>query len=39
VAVIGIRGKRMVEMIILLMTRTSPTRSKARIRRLTEELL
>jgi hypothetical protein len=38
VVVIGTRGKRMVEMIIMLMTRTSPTRSEARIR-LTEGLL
>jgi hypothetical protein len=36
---IGTRGKRMVEMIIILMTRTSPTRSEARRRRLTEGLL
>jgi hypothetical protein len=35
---IDTRGKRMVEMIIMLMTRTSPTRSEAR-RRLTEGLL
>jgi hypothetical protein len=38
VAMIGTRGKRMVEMIIMLMTRTSPVRSEAR-RRLTEGLL
>jgi hypothetical protein len=38
VAMIGTRGKRMVEMIIMLMMRTSPTRSKAR-RRLTEGIL
>jgi hypothetical protein len=38
VVVIGTRGKRMVEMIIMLMTRTSPTRSEARTR-LTEGLL
>jgi hypothetical protein len=38
VAMVGTRGKRMVEMIIMLMTRTSPTRSAAR-RRLTEGLL
>jgi hypothetical protein len=36
---IGTRGKRMVEMIIMLMTRTSPARSEARRRRLTEGLL
>jgi hypothetical protein len=35
---IGTRGKTMVEMIIMLMTRTSPARSEAR-RRLTEGLL
>jgi hypothetical protein len=39
VAMIGTRGKRMVEMIIMLMTRTSPTRSEARRRRLTEGLM
>jgi hypothetical protein len=33
------RGKRMVDMIIMLMTRTSPARSEARRRRLTEGLL
>jgi hypothetical protein len=38
VSMIGTRGKRMVEMIIILMTRTSPARSEA-IRRLTEGLL
>jgi hypothetical protein len=38
VAMIGTRGKRMVEMIIMLTTRTSLTRSEA-IRRLTEGLL
>jgi hypothetical protein len=37
-AMIGTRGKRMVEMIIMLMMRTSPARSEAR-RRLTEGLL
>jgi hypothetical protein len=36
---IGTRGKRMLGMIIMLMTRTSPTRSEARRRRLTEGLL
>jgi hypothetical protein len=35
VAMIGTRGKRMVEMIIMRMTRTSPARSEVR-RRLTE---
>jgi hypothetical protein len=35
---IGTRGKRMVEMIIMLMTRMSPARSEER-RRLTEGLL
>jgi hypothetical protein len=35
---IGTRGKRMVEMIIMLMTRMSPARSEVR-RRLTEGLL
>jgi hypothetical protein len=39
VAMIGTRGKMMVEMIIMLMTRTSPARSEARRRRLTEGLL
>jgi hypothetical protein len=39
VAMIGTRGKRMVEMIIMLMTRTSPARSEARRRRITEGLL
>jgi hypothetical protein len=39
VAMIGTRGKRMVEMIIMLMTRISPARSEARRRRLTEGLL
>jgi hypothetical protein len=39
VAMIGRRGKRMVEVIIMLMTRTSPARSEARRRRLTEGLL
>jgi hypothetical protein len=39
VAMIGTGGKRMVEMIIMLMTRTSPARSEARRRRLTAELL
>jgi hypothetical protein len=39
VAMIGTRRKRMVEMIIMLMTRTSPARSEARRRRLTEGLL
>jgi hypothetical protein len=38
VAMIGTRGKMMVEIIIMLMTRTSPARSEAR-RRLTEGLL
>jgi hypothetical protein len=38
VAMIGTIGKRMVEMIIMLMTRTSPARSEAG-RRLTEGLL
>jgi hypothetical protein len=38
VAMIGTRGKRMVEMIIMLMKRTSPVRSEARRRRLTEGL-
>jgi hypothetical protein len=33
------KRKRMVEMIIMLMTRTSPARSEARRRRLTEGLL
>jgi hypothetical protein len=36
---IGTRGKRMVEMIIMLMTRTRPARSEAKRRRLTEGLL
>jgi hypothetical protein len=36
---IGIRGKRMVEMIIMLMTRTSLVRSEATRRRLTGGLL
>jgi hypothetical protein len=36
---IGTRGKRMVEMIIMLMTRTSSWRSEARRRSLTEGLL
>jgi hypothetical protein len=39
VAMIGTRGKMMVEMIIMLMTRTSLARSEARRRRLTEGLL
>jgi hypothetical protein len=39
VATIGTRGKRMVETIIMLMTRTNPWRSKARRRRLIEGLL
>jgi hypothetical protein len=39
VAMIGTREKRMVEMIIMLMTRTSLARSEARKRRLTEGLL
>jgi hypothetical protein len=39
VAMIDTRGKRMVEMIIMLMTRTSPARSEARRRRQTEGLL
>jgi hypothetical protein len=39
VVVISTRGKRMVEMIIMLMTRMSPVRSEARRRRLTEGLL
>jgi hypothetical protein len=39
VAAIGTRGKRMVEMIIMLVTRMSPWRSEARRRRLTEGLL
>jgi hypothetical protein len=39
VVVIGTREKRMVEMIIMMMTRTSPWRSEARKRRLTEWLL
>jgi hypothetical protein len=39
VAMIGTRRKRMVEMIIMLMTRMSPARSEARRRRLTEGLL
>jgi hypothetical protein len=39
VVVIGTREKRMVEMIIMMMTRTSPWRSEARRRRLTEWLL
>jgi hypothetical protein len=38
VAMIGTRGKRMVEMIIMLMTRMSPPRSEAR-RRLTKGIL
>jgi hypothetical protein len=33
------KRKRMVEMIIMLMTRTSPARSEARRRRLTKGLL
>jgi hypothetical protein len=37
-AVIGTRGKRMEEMIIMLTMRTSPARSEVR-RRLTEGLL
>jgi hypothetical protein len=36
---IGTRGKRMVEMIIMLMMRKSPVRSEARRRMLTERLL
>jgi hypothetical protein len=36
---IGTRGKRMVEMIIMLLTRKSVERSEARRRRLTEGLL
>jgi hypothetical protein len=36
---IGTRGKRIVDMIIILMTRTSPARSEARRIRLTEGLL
>jgi hypothetical protein len=36
---IGARGKGMVEMIIMLMTRMSSARSDARRRRLTEGLL
>jgi hypothetical protein len=36
---IGTRGKRTVEMIIMLMTRTSPARSEARRRRQIEGLL
>jgi hypothetical protein len=36
---IGTRGKRMVDMIIILMTRTNPARSEARRRRLTVGLL
>jgi hypothetical protein len=39
VAMIGTRGKGMVEMIIILMTRTSLARSVARRRRLIEGLL
>jgi hypothetical protein len=39
VAMIGTRGKRMVEMIIMLMTRTSPAKSEARRSSLTEGLL
>jgi hypothetical protein len=39
VSMIGTRGKRMVEMIIMLMTRLSPARSEARRKRLTEGLL
>jgi hypothetical protein len=39
VAMIGTRGKRMVEMIIMLMTRMSPAISEARRRRLIEGLL
>jgi hypothetical protein len=39
VAMIGTRGKRMVAMIIMLMTRMSPARSEARRRRLIEGLL
>jgi hypothetical protein len=36
---IGTRGKRMVEIIIMLMTKMSPVRSEARRRRLIEGLL
>jgi hypothetical protein len=39
VAMIGTRGTGMVDMIIMLMMRTSPARSDARRRRLTEGLL
>jgi hypothetical protein len=39
VAMIGTRGKRIVEMIIMLMTITSPARSEATRRKLTEGLL
>jgi hypothetical protein len=39
VAMIGTRGKMMVEMIIMFMTRSSLARSKARRRSLTEGLL
>jgi hypothetical protein len=39
VAAIGTRGKRMVEIITILFMRTSPWRSEARRRRLTERLL
>jgi hypothetical protein len=39
VAIIGTRGKRMVEMRIMLMTRTSPARLEGRRRRLIEGLL
>jgi hypothetical protein len=39
VAMIGTRGKRTVEMIIMLMARMSPEKSEARRRRLTEGLL
>jgi hypothetical protein len=39
VATIGPRGKGIVEMIIMLMTKTSPVRLEARRRRLTEGLL
>jgi hypothetical protein len=39
VAMIGTRGKKMVEMIIMMMMRTSPARLEAKRRRLTEGLL
>jgi hypothetical protein len=39
VAMISTIGKRMVDMIIMLMMRTSPAKSEARRRRLTEGLL